>query len=416
MTKELVLPASVVTDSTLPQAVRPPPVDFASPHYRILYTPKRKPQVDLTPRVVSVKHKDTSGRQSPTVELTLDNADEYLMSWPDLWLKGSVIQVTYGYPGAMRDAGEFVTKEYKGNSKTVSITAYEAKRNKVSRKPNRRTWKRVTRSQAVRDVLSAAGITNDVLFIEDTDQVIESITQTESDWPFCKRMADLEGRAFYASPEGIYWVRSNHQKAPTHLFRHVKGVVGADMILDYEVESFGANLPGKIKLRGRDPITKRPFEVYADDEAVQELDPIVVSQDFVTPEEGDREDQGNDGYEIVSNVGSRSEAEAKRLADMLYKEYRHSAAKLTLKLCGDPTVRLHSMIMVWGIGPVVDGIYQVKEAEHDLSKSGYTTNVKVGRDGLAAKPTSTSGINWNLFLGGKDRWTIIPQSGAKEVY
>lgn len=360
-----------------------PAIEFSSPHYHVQLVQRRGGLLDLTARVLNLTHKDSGRRSTSTLEIELDNADDYILSNADLMRKGAVMRVSYGYPGLMRNAGEFVAKEHAGNSKTIRITGYERKRSRMARKMQRRVWHDTTRSQVVRELLKAHGFTADQVEIEDTTTKYPTISQTsEDDWAFVQRLADLQGFAFYADEAGIHWHRAvKSGQRPTHLMRYVRGVVGVGYIQEYDIDSFGVGVPGRIMLKGRDPLLKTTFTCVASATDTQDLEPLVISDDLQSPDDGDVETRGDYGYEIVRNIGMRSEAEAKKLADALYKQYRYNAVKLKLKTFGDPTLRTHKVIIVWGIGPAVDGMYQIKEVTHTLGE-GYSCGVELRRDGL----------------------------------
>jgi hypothetical protein len=54
---------------------------------------------------------------------------------------------------------------------------------------------------------------------------------------------------------------------------------------------------------------------------------------------------------------------------------------MSLTLFGDPTVRTNRVILIWGVGPAVDGMFLVKNVKHELA-DGYGMSVELQRNGL----------------------------------
>jgi phage protein D len=359
-------------------------VDFSSPFYHVEVKQQRGGWLDVTSRVNSLIHNDSGKRSTSMLELELDNRDDYILAQYDLMRKGAIFRCRYGYPNLVRDAGEFVAKEHAGNRVSISVKSYERKRSRMARKMQARIWRNVTRSFVVRDVLRQQGFDNRQISITETKTKYPSISQTrEDDWTFVQALAELQGFDFWADEGGVYWMRPQRDKKPTHLFRRVRNAIGIGFIKDYTIDSFGSGVPGRIVLKGRDPYLKISYSVTADNNSTEDLVLLTDSDDTPTPEEGDRAGSDN-GYEMVRAIGMRSQKEAQRLADALYKEYKYNALKLKLTIFGDPTLRTHRNILVWGLGPALDGIYHTKTVRHQFS-GGYNCELQLRRDGMRKK-------------------------------
>lgn len=346
-----------------------PPVDTLSPHYHVRVRQLNGTWTDITDRVLDVIHTDKGGGGATSrVELPINNFDDWALREEPILRKGARFQVSYGYPGRMREPGEFTGKEHKGNSTTITVTAYERKRAKRSRKPTSRTWYEKTRSEVAREVLTGHGLDPSALHITETSERLASITQAkEHAWAFAERLARLEGFELWSDERGIYWQEAPRSKTPSHLFRYVRGVVGVGIVKDYSIDSFGAGVAGRVVLYGRDPRTKRAYRVEGSDAATKGLVALVDSDDIKTIAEGDQYDEGDTGFEIERNIGSKTEVEAQRLADSIYKDYKYNALKLDLTVFLEPTLRVFSNVLVWGINPSLDGIYSLRNATHRVS-------------------------------------------------
>lgn len=360
------------------------PEALGAPQYHVEVKSRGGQAVDITDRVLTLAHKDSGGRDTPTVEISLDNGDDYVAAQPEIMRKGAIFDVSYGYPGIMRKAGEWIGKEHKGNQDTISVTAHARKKSKMVRKMQSRTWVGKTRSEVVAELLGYHGIPKQQQFIDSTTDRLDFITQSnENDWLFMQRLADLEGRKLWTDDAGVHWRVYQNGAKPTHLFRYVKGVIGVGVIKSFSIDSFGAGIPGRIALKGRDPVTKKAFVAYASDTETKDLIKLTDTDDVQTVEQGDQTG-GDTGHELIRNTGARSYAEAKRLADSLYKEYRYNALKVDLDVIGDPTLRTNKTTLVWGLGPLLDGKYLIKEVTHNLGNE-YACQVKLARDGFAKK-------------------------------
>jgi hypothetical protein len=356
-----------------------PPVDLLSAHYHVQVRELNGTWTNITDRVDDVVHTDRGSGETSRVELPINNFDDWALRTEAILRKGARFRVSYGYPGRMREGLEFVAKEHKGGSKTITVTAHEKKRAKRSRRQQSRTWFNKTRSEVAREVLGGHGLDDGAIYITETAERLASITQTnEHAWLFAERLARLEGLELWADERGVYWQEPPRAKPPSHLFRGIKGVVGVGIIKDYSIDSFGAGVPGRVKLYFRDPRTKKADAVEGSDTGTRGLVELVDSDDIKTPDEGDQYDDGDSGFEIVRNIGSRTKQEAQKLADSIYKDYKYNALKLNLTIFLDPTLRTYTNALVWGLAPALDGIYSLRNASHRVGAKESTLALRRG--------------------------------------
>jgi phage protein D len=341
---------------------------------------KGKPR-NLGDRLLRVTYTDSGKRKTTGVEIDLRNDDDALFYDPD-FRTGAVIGVSLGYPNLMVDVGQFVMKEPKGRVGIYTIQASERKRSKMARKKFSRLWENVTRSQAVQEVL-ANHFPASAIHVDPTTLIVESITQTdEHDWQFCARQAQLAHFQFYIKEDGVHWEKPRRGQKPARELQYVKNAIALGDIISYSFNKLGAGVPGRVTLMGRDSRTKKPFEVSVDKTNADDYEPLVETSGADDPEEGDREEEGDVGNEIVRNTGARNELEARELANQIYKENRYSAMELSLNTIGDPTIRSRTVIALWGLGTAFDGLWWVKQVKHTVG-SGYLQEVQITREGLA---------------------------------
>ena len=394
------------------------PAEFADdldcPQYHVTLLARKRPPEVITQWCTKFTHYDTS-KDTPKMDLEVDNGDDWAIGHPFLLAEGSILQVSYGYASSMRRGLEFVVKDHSGNSKTVRITALEKKEAKSSRKEVSRVWSSVRRSDVVRDVMRTMGITGTEAIIDDTVEVLDSVTQTEPNWPFLARLAGLEGFEFFPDQDGLHWHLPRREGKPTHVLKYVKNLVSPGIITDYSFGKLAAGRPGKIKLKGRNAKSKKRYEVVASAADTKNLHLWSNSGDGRTPEEGDSLTAGVDGFELTKNVACRTEAEAKSIADAAFRDYRYNALKLTLFTLGDPTFRKGKPIVLYNMGPAFDGTYYLNDCVHQFD-AGYLNQLSVSRDGtnlpaggansgVQVKDIQFTSLDWENVTGAeRDKW------------
>lgn len=398
----------------MPDFVPRTTVDPASP-YVILEARRRRrdrgSQIAGDRIIGEVRYKDTARHTSDRLLFTLDNADGLILSDELLMSKGTLIRLKFGYPGYDRDAGDFVLKKRKPSGLNMTFECHEAKRNKASRKLNTRQWTEVRRSDVVRQVLQRMGYSGGFLEVDTSELVLPIIIQMrEGDYQFIERLADEEAKEFWIDADGAHWIEPARNKKPSRKIRYPKGLlVVGNVIGDPMIEDFGANAPGRITLHGIDPLTGEEFTVRSSDstdpnERVKGLVKLNETDELMTPDEGDEEASGNDGFEIVDNTGARSREEAKLEADTLYKEYRYGALKVKIPVIMDPHLRPRRTVEVLGLGPAVDGKFYVKEVNHSISAEAFATSVvELNKDGLNKKRRAKSDLRVNRNQGDPQR-------------
>jgi phage protein D len=369
--------------------------DGASP-FVILGARKRTKDDDrqvYPERILRVNFKDTSRKSANRLKIVLDNGDGLLFGDDLLMRKGTLIHFRFGYPSSHRDAGDFVLKKRKPSGLNLELECHEAKRNKHSRKPNTRQWPDAKRSDVARHMLGRMGFSGSQLHVDESDLVLPLITQyNQGDYQFLENLADEEGKEFWFDDAGAHWEEPKRGEKPSRKYKYKKGLIGVGNVIgDPIIEDFGAHAPGRIRARGIDPITGEEYVVTASDstnpdEAVKGLIKLAETDGMMTPEEGDENASGNEGFEIEEFIAARTKAEAKVAVDTLYKKYRYAGLKVKIPLNGDPFIFPRTINEVWGLGPAVDGYFWVKEVNHELQPgSAFKTTVELNKDGLNRK-------------------------------
>ena len=211
-------------------------------------------RVDVTGRVLEFEYHDAENA-ADSAKLTLDNYDLAMLDDP-LWRKGNVLEVSWGYPELMSPPRRMRIKSIKGFSK-LTIEAF-ALSTLMHEATHCRCWEHSTRAAVVRELAQSWGYGPTEQHIEDTTQVFETISQAGmSDAAFVRRLAFLEGFAFYVDFDGFHWHPRNIGQ-PTHqTYTWFTSRGNGDKIIDEpKIDNDITDTPGAVVLRGRDPENK----------------------------------------------------------------------------------------------------------------------------------------------------------------
>ena len=100
--------------------------------------------------------------------------------------------------------------------------------------------------------------------------------------------------------------------------------------------------------------------------------PAVLSYTYVDPEAPE------DAQEFELKKRVKSQAEAERLAKAKLRELNAKIMTGQVTIVGDPSIAAGVVIAVKGFGSF-DGNFIVEEARHNVSSSGYTTELRLRR-------------------------------------
>lgn len=332
-------------------------------------------RVSLGDRLISFEYEDNASRADKCV-LQIDNSDLLLLD-DDTWQSGQLLEVSWGYPGNMHAPQRVIVKKKSGGTtlrvEGIAKSALMDKDHKV------RTFENKRRSDVVRDVAREEGYSGSSLFLQETDQVFDVISQNgESNARFLRRLAKREGFVFYVDDSGLHWHDEEFDSQPTHVLTYFTDPDRGD-VLDFSFESDLARQPGKIKVKGTDPKTKKTFEVEGSDSATKRTDLGDEIEVMVDPRTGVEKRMAT---EVVRHTAARTEAEAKREADARFKAASRRRVKLNLQIVGDPSITAKRVIEVRGLGQYLSGKWYVKTSKHTVSGSGYVQSLECKRGGV----------------------------------
>ena len=348
---------------------------------------QKRERVKTAGVITSFEYQDEESK-TDLLKLGINNQDLDNFNVP-LWRPGNMVAVSWGYPGNMAPIREMTITKV-GGSTLLTVEAQGAE-SKMNLRVKQRRFENMTRSQVAAAIAADHGYMKARQWIEDTAVREETIVQSgETDLQFMRRLAEVEGFEFFADVDGLHFHARKLGQKPIKEVRwflpqsqkpEVKGAVG-DIIgwsLESDIYDVPTGKPGKVTLRGRDPITKKSFTVVASDRdtARNTLSSVPLVPDV---EMGEALRTADVAKELVARTSQTSEAAAKREADGIYVKSM-LAVEIKMTLIGDPDIRSKSIISVSGITQRLSGLYYVKSSRHMLS-GGYTTEVTLASDGV----------------------------------
>lgn len=360
--------------------------------------------VDLTDRVVSFTYTDNE-RKADTLQLEVDNED--LANFDDpVWARGNILRFYFGYADETSPIREAIIRKVTGG-RTLMIESH-ARSVLMDRVSRRRRFDNMTRSDVVRQVAEENGFTGGSgakgVHVDDTDEVMTITQANYTDAQLLRKLAHLEGFEFFIDFDGLHWHRRKAGQRPIRrLTYYVDPGIGS--IIDFHVENDITRKPGRVRVRGRDPIKGKNIDVVAENATETGRDVLQEFPDIGTPAgDGTTEEEG--GAQASTPIGStaprqgaaiqetaaqeatrpsnvQTENDARREAKGRFIKTQQSAVKMTMNIIGDPSIVAKSVVEVANMGRRLSGKYYVRAVEHTLSSNGgYETNLTLITDGF----------------------------------
>ena len=193
-------------------------VDRSGPGVRItLLDNERAPSgepLDLAGRIIAFTYEDAE-KKADQVSLQLDNFDLALFERAEL-VGGATLEVSWGYPGNMAPPRRVVVKKLKG-FQTLTIEG-QATSVLMNREAKTRSWANKSRADVVREIAAEHGYEGEFLDVEDTGEVLDTISQSaETDARFLRRLAAREEYEYFVDDTGFHWRSRDQAGAPKHV-------------------------------------------------------------------------------------------------------------------------------------------------------------------------------------------------------
>jgi phage protein D len=215
-------------------------------------------RLELTGQVESFNYEDDESK-ADKLELVVNNFDLGHFDDP-VWRAGTLLQVSWGYPGRMAVPRTCIIRKIVGFQR-LTISA-DGKEIAAQRERRFRVWDNVKRSDAVRAVAEALGFGPDLQHIEDTIEVHEQVVQANlTDAEFLRRMAEKEGFQYFVDFDGFHFHKRNLRQNVIRefTFYNTPRFHPGD-VLEVSVDADVTAKPGRSKVKGRSPKDKKDIE------------------------------------------------------------------------------------------------------------------------------------------------------------
>ncbi|SMC43318.1 hypothetical protein SAMN06297251_102154 [Fulvimarina manganoxydans] len=301
-------------------------------------------------RIISCKVTDKEGVSSDTCSIQLN--DFPVAAIPR---KGAIIRIWMGYGVAgMAYMGAFTAEEIEVEMFpfSMSITGKAAEMRGSSKQNKERHWDQKSVKDIVSQVASENGL-QPVIDDEAGSHVYEWFAQQgESDIHFVERLADRHGAIVSVKDGKLIFASKASGKSPSG--SALTPVIVTPSILQ----------PGSARVRFSDRTQYKAVKAsYTDRKKAKKLD---------VEEQSDPE--GAAVYRL--NEQFADEAEAKRAAKAKAGDLLRRQATFSCTIVGNPAARAGAPLTFAGCRPGVDGLpFIIATANHDYSKSGYTTSL-----------------------------------------
>jgi phage protein D len=333
----------------------------------------------LDGRVLSLSYEDTEAK-ADKLTLELDNRDMALFDREDL-LGGALLEVSWGYRGAMSPPRRVVVQKVKG----FEVLTLEAHALSVLMHRHERTrrFENQRASDTARHIAREHGFADTLAIIEPTERIYDVINQAaETDATLLRRLARREGFVFYVDDTGLHFHREDLRPAPTHVlgWRTTSDVPVSSLRLESDVMV----RVGKMAVRGRDPLTRTTREGAANSDTASRTT-LGEGVAVIDPETGALSMEMRNTSEAV-RVDSTGDAQ--REASSRFKNAERPTVKLSVETLGDPTLRAKTLVELRGLPPLLSGKYYVTEVRHTVNDQGYVCALKLVRDAFGRRAGS----------------------------
>ncbi len=385
-------------------------------------------RLDLTQFVERFEYLDRE-RAADKLTLTIDNED--LSNFDDpVWKKGSLLDVSWGYSGNAAPTRRVVIQSVVG-ARTLMVECLGQEILFASERITR-TFEDATRSEVVREIAEEGGWSDDLLDVQDTEVRYESIVQARrTNAEMIRRLAILEGFEWYVDFDGFHWHERRLGQRPAKIYVWHSDP-GRGEVINFDVENDVTARPGRVRVRGRNPLTGEDFEEIADNETDSSRDVLADLMELIDPETArsirterraealaEIDEEGKTERELAAEATERrlvlesktpeervaieemratssaDAATAQREARARFRRAQQAAVKINLDLIGDPGLLAKSVVELRNFGRRLSQRYYVREVLHILDPqgpSGYDCKAKIISDGHGGHSTESSRV------------------------
>lgn len=359
-------------------------VDRSGPLFYVKISPRGRPgegeeRIDVSTKVTSFVYEDDE-KAADKLMIEIDNFDQTEVD-TGRWEEGQTLEVAWGYPDNFSQPRKCVIKKVSTNGRRIKVEAH-GQAVLMDRELRSRTFFDLKRSEVVKTIAEENGYAADRQFIDDTEVVIDTITQGRmSDAQFLRHLANREGFEFFVDFDGLHWHERKLGQRPIRRFVYYNDQRGGDVI-DWSVEGVLSQRASTVRTKGRDPLDKSDVEGEASNSTEAgrpTLGSTVITMDNRTGEGSINPAADQTRRDEVQPTSETSAEAAKREASGRFRRSAANSFRMKLTVVGDPGIVAKSTIEISGISEKLGGRYYVSKVKHDLG-GGYKTTLECKRN------------------------------------
>ena len=332
--------------------------------------------VRLEGRVLSFTFEEEEGK-ADKVTLELDNGD-FALFRQDSLLGGALLEVAWGYAGELSAPRRVVVKRLSGfRVLRVEGFALSTLMDQVART---RRWENVSASDVAFRIAEEHGYRGARANVASTRVRSEVITQAaETDAQLLRRLADKEHFEFRVDAGGFAFGPRRVGALSARPLRW-----GSPELLSLEMESDLRTVAGAVEARGRDPLRKTTLTSRANAKTASRST-LAELVEVVDPETGQTSLQTRNATSAVRPASAATAEDLQADANAAFARGEATAVKLSAELIGDPSLAARQPVELTGVPPLLAGTYAIAACRHTLGSGGYTTSLRLARDGVGGR-------------------------------
>lgn len=384
---------------------------YLAPYKKVWLEQPDGSQLDISDMVSSIKYSRDIEKEN---ELSFSVEQNYIQTLTDELpiVRGQVVFVQFGFKGGERSnvfRCRVVDIAHKYSTKVQMSVKCRDEGSVLKKSASARVWRNVTTSEICKQIAQIYGLE----FVGDeTTFVWDSFPQSQKDdWSFLQEVVKKEESGnywVYVDSGKLYLERRGLDKASVLSFVYGQG----DKIMSFDVsiqeKNSAATSAAGTEISGFDPDKKEEIkESILPGTENENIDLGDYKWVFSAQGEIQNRPQGGGilddvlkehltGKKIVSS--QTNPGEIKNEANYTKKQATFKQMVGTLKIVGEPSMMLNSVITMQGVLKVHEGNYLITGIEDDVTTGGYVTTLKMVKNGTA-KPTSTQKQLSNQQLG-----------------
>lgn len=358
--------------------------------------------LDISSRVLSFEFVDEESK-ADKLSLKMDNLDCSVFDDP-VFRKGTVLEVTWGYPNRLAPARRAIIQRIKGGREvTIEAHGMAMIMHKVKRS---RVFENMTLAEIATQIAAEYGAEFNVpsgtapgnISIDAAldKRMGHRVQAAQTDATFLNSLARRYGLVFYVDSAGVHFKPRNMTQTPIKSYTWYGGK--GDWI-DFDVDNNIAAKPGAVTKKGFDPVSKKTITHRADNDSTKRagLAPVI---EIVDPRTGERKLQSRAAEEHVEHSSEETPQGLRARAEGKFRETQHETIKLSFTVIGDPDMLAKRIAEFNGIGKRMSGRYYVKQATHTIDSGGYVVKGKSKTDGHGGY--GSNNVNSKAALNKKD--------------